>query len=63
MKVIVDGQNTKEYNLKPGDKIVVEAESKYNILIGNAGGIRMNLNDKPLPAPGKSGQVVNIELP
>jgi cytoskeletal protein RodZ len=63
MKIMVDGQNTKEYNLKPGDKIVVEADSKYNILIGNAGGVKMDLNDKPLPSPGKSGQVVNIELP
>ena len=63
MKIIVDGQHTKEYNLKPGDRIVVDAESKYNILIGNAGGIRMNLNDKPVPSPGKSGQVVNIVLP
>ncbi len=63
MKIIVDGQHTKEYNLKPGERIVVDAESKYNILIGNAGGIRMNLNDKPLPSPGKSGQVVNIVLP
>ena len=63
MKIIVDGQHTKEYNLKPGERIVLEAESKYNILIGNAGGIRMNLNDKPVPSPGKSGQVVNIVLP
>jgi hypothetical protein len=49
--------------LKPGEKISLSAESRFNLLIGNAGGVRLNLNGKPVPVPGKSGQVVNVTLP
>jgi cytoskeletal protein RodZ len=63
MKVIIDGQTTSEYNLKPGEKVLLEAVSEFNLLIGNATGVQLRLNDQPVEIIGKSGQVVTIHLP
>jgi cytoskeleton protein RodZ len=63
LKAIVDEKGSTEYNLKSGDQIEIEAASGFNLLIGNAGGLKITLNDKPVSIPGKSGEVVTIELP
>jgi len=63
LKVIMDEKAPAEYNLKPGDQIELEATTMFNLLIGNAGGLILRLNDKPISIPGKSGEVVTIELP
>lgn len=63
MKVISDSLNTNEYSLAPGDTLDLEADKGFNLLIGNASGIELTLNETPVPIPGKSGQVVTIQLP
>jgi len=63
MKIIIDDQKPNEYSLYPGDHIELEASVGYNILIGNAGGVKLSLNDKPVEISGKSGQVINVQLP
>jgi len=63
LKAIVDEKGSTEYNLKSGDQIEIEAVSGFNLLIGNAGGIKITLNDKPVSVSVKSGEVVTIELP
>lgn len=63
MKVVADGQDPIEYNLTPGDKIELEADTGFTLLIGNAGGVELMLNGKPVQIPGTSGQVVNLQLP
>ena len=63
MKIIIDDQNPNEYYLKPGDHVELEATLGYNLFIGNAGGIRLRLNNESLEVPGKSGQVVNLKIP
>lgn len=63
MKIIVDNQNTNEYTLKPGDRLALEADLGYNLLIGNAGGVRLTLNGEPVEVPGRSGQVVTLQIP
>jgi len=63
LKVIMDEKGSTEYSLKSGDQIKLEAAIGFNLLIGNAGGIKITLNDKPVSIPGKSGEVVTIELP
>ena len=47
----------------PGDHLELEASSDFNLLIGNAGGVKLTFNDEPLGVLGKSGQVVNVQLP
>ena len=63
LKVIIDEKESTEYSLTSGERIELEATSGYNLLIGNAGGLKIKLNDKPVPISGKSGQVVTLYLP
>ncbi|MDY6903200.1 MAG: DUF4115 domain-containing protein [Thermodesulfobacteriota bacterium] len=63
VKIVVDNQKPKEYTLKPGDHLALEANSGFNILIGNATGVQLLKNGQPVFVPGKQGQVVNMEIP
>jgi len=63
LKVIMDEKGSIEYNLNFGDQMELEAATGFNLLIGNAGSIKITLNGKPVSIPGKSGEVVTIELP
>lgn len=63
IKVIIDSRDSVEYSLQPGNSLKLEASSGFNLLIGNAAGVKLTLNDNPVEVPGKRGQVVNIELP
>lgn len=63
IKVIIDEKDPKEYVMHPGDHLELEASSDFNLLIGNAGGVKLTLNDESLGVLGKSGQVVNVQLP
>jgi hypothetical protein len=59
----MDEQGSIEDNLHFGDQMELEAATGFNLLIGNAGGLKITLNGKPVSIPGKSGEVVTIELP
>jgi len=63
IKVIVDNKDSKEYNLMSGEKLEMEASAGFNLLIGNAGGLELEFNGKPIKISGKAGEVVNIQLP
>ena len=63
IKVIVDNKDSREYNLTSGEKLEMEASAGFNLLIGNAGGLKMEFNGKPIKISGKVGEVVNIQLP
>jgi cytoskeleton protein RodZ len=63
MKVIVDNLASREMTLRPGDRLELEARSGFNLLIGNAAGILVFLDGKPVSVPGKSGQVITLQLP
>jgi len=63
LKVIIDEKDSSEHTLTSGDKLELEATSGFNLLIGNSGGVRITLNDKPVTLSGKSGEVVTINLP
>jgi len=63
LKITIDDHRPKEYSLHPGDRLDFEASSAINLLIGNAGGVKLILNESPLEVAGKSGQVVRIQVP
>ena len=63
LKIIVDNQRAQELTLQAGAVKEIEATSHFNLLIGNAGGVELKLNDAPVALAGQSGQVVNLELP
>jgi cytoskeletal protein RodZ len=63
IKVIIDEKESTEYQLKSGDEIELEAGTGYNLLIGNAEGLKITLDNKPVFIPGQSGQTVTMHLP
>jgi cytoskeletal protein RodZ len=63
IKVSIDQGTPSEHTLKSGGQINLEAQAGFNLLIGNAGGIRLTLDGKPVQVPGKRGEVVNLHLP
>jgi cytoskeleton protein RodZ len=56
----VDDQPEKEMTFKPGEGISLQASNRIRILIGNAGGLELILDGKPLGKFGKSGEVVTL---
>ena len=63
LKIIVDDKDSAEHTLTSGDKLELKATAGFNLLIGNSAGLKITLNDKPVFLPGKSGEVVTINLP
>jgi len=58
----VDDQPEKEMTFKPRDGISVQAANRIRMKLGNAGGVDLVLNGKPLGKFGKSGEVVTLVL-
>ncbi|MCB2146493.1 MAG: DUF4115 domain-containing protein [Deltaproteobacteria bacterium] len=63
LKVIVDGQNARSYNLKPEDRLELEGTTNFNLMIGNAAGLQIFLNGQPVKIYGSSDQVVSLKIP
>ncbi len=54
----IDGGGTKEVFLEPGEKVTWKASDHFLISFGNAGGVKVQFNGKPLPPFGPKGAVV-----
>lgn len=52
-----------EVMLKPGDKIERTASDHFQLDIGNAGGVNLTFQGKPMGSLGNSGQPVHMRLP
>jgi cytoskeleton protein RodZ len=63
IKVIVDGQSPEIFNLSVGDLLEFEAFSGFNLLIGDASGVNLLLNNEQLEVAGDDDQAVNIQIP
>jgi cytoskeletal protein RodZ len=63
LKVIVDSQNARSYNLKPADRLELEGTRNFNLMIGNAAGVQIFLDERPVKIFGSSGQVVSLKIP
>ena len=55
-----DDQSGKEMILKPGEGILVQASDRILMKLGNAGGLDLVLNGKPLGKSGRSGEVLTL---
>lgn len=62
VSIIMDGNEKKEFMLNPGEVVILNAKEKFDILVGNAGGIKFILNGKDVNFSGMSGQVKRITL-
>jgi cytoskeleton protein RodZ len=57
-----DGKNVFAQSLEPHETKIVEASSKVRLVVGNAGGVEISLNGKPIGPIGPRGQVRVVEL-
>ena len=63
IRIIEDRNPAYQALLKPGDKIERMASDYFQLDIGNAGGINLAFQGKPLGSLGKSGQIIHMRLP
>lgn len=63
VSVTQDERPAREMILRSGDTVTLKAETGYTLIIGNAGGVRLRLDDQPVSVPGRSGQVARLRLP
>ncbi len=56
----VDDQAEKEMTFKPGEGVSIQASNQLRIIVGNAGGLDLILDEKPLNKFGKSGEVITL---
>jgi cytoskeleton protein RodZ len=63
VQVTTDDKNTVNAMLEPGDKREWEAEKTMRIVVGNAGGVRMKWDGRPVDLQAKPGSVVRFSLP
>lgn len=63
LRIIVDDGIEREYLLRPDEQLTWLAKSNCRLLIGNAAGLQLYLNDQPLKPLGERGEVVKLELP
>lgn len=62
VSVVIDDNEKKEFMLNPEEMIVLNAKDKFDLLIGNAGGVKLNLNGKEVEFTGKSGEVKRVKV-
>lgn len=58
VNIAIDGKEEVQELLLAGDSRTWEAEESLEIKVGNAGGIKMEMNGEPLESLGERGQVV-----
>ncbi len=63
IRVVIDGGDTKEVILRPGDTVSWKAKKGFFLVVGNAGGVEMTFDGKPSKKIGEPGQVVKFSLP
>jgi len=63
IRITADRGAPYEALLRPGDRIERTASDHFQLDIGNAGGLHLTFQGKPLGNLGKSGQVIHLRLP
>ncbi|MFQ5962177.1 MAG: helix-turn-helix domain-containing protein, partial [Candidatus Methylomirabilales bacterium] len=58
MLVTIDGGETRDVLLRAGETWEWRAQKGFVVTIGNAGGVELTLNGRPLPSLGEPGQVI-----
>jgi len=58
----IDNAKTEEFTLVPEVSRVITVKDTLKLVIGNAAGVKVNVNDKPVKFTGKKGQVRNLIL-
>lgn len=62
ISVVIDDNEKKEFMLNPQEMIIVNGKENFDLLIGNAAGVKLNLNGKEIGLTGQSGEVKRIKV-
>lgn len=62
VSVVIDDTEKKEFMLNAHEMIILNAKDRFDLLIGNAGGVSLILNGKDTEFSGKSGEVKRIKV-
>jgi cytoskeleton protein RodZ len=62
VSVVIDENEKKEFMLNPEEMIVLNAKENFDLLIGNAAGVKLNLNGKEVGFTGKNGEVKRVKI-
>ncbi len=62
VQVKIDGDEVREALLQPNDNVHWQANEKFLLTLGNAGGVRVQLDGQDLGSFGLSGEVVHKEI-
>jgi hypothetical protein len=63
IQVTADEKEPQNIMLDPGDRREWETGNTMRIVVGNAGGIRMKWDGRPVEVPAKPGSVLRFNLP
>lgn len=62
ISVVIDGMEKKEFMLSPEEIIVLNGKDHFELLVGNAGGVKVFLNGKDTGFSGNTREVKRISL-
>jgi hypothetical protein len=62
ISVVIDDTEKKEFMLNAQEMIILKAKDRFDLLIGNAGGVKLILDGRDTEFTGKSGEVKRIKL-
>ncbi len=62
IRALIDGTDQTEFTLNPDEAKVISAQSKFKLLIGNAGGVALEMNGKDLQLQGEVGDIKSVEI-
>ncbi len=63
LRIYIDDEKIAQYLLRPGQTMSWQAKNQFKLRLGNAGGLKVVLDGRPLPPLGISGQVKEVILP
>lgn len=63
IRIIIDDSPSFEVTLRPGERMVEKSSEKFDLIIGNAGGVDISFRGKSLGVIGERGEVVHLTLP
>ena len=62
LRAILDEETTREALLAPGDSLVLRAKDEVELLIGNAGGLELEMDGESLGVLGPNGRSVTVVI-
>ena len=62
VRVVIDGSEKKEFMLNHEEVVVLNAKESFDVLVGNAAGVKLFYNGEDIGFTGASGEVKHVSL-